>query len=194
MFTVVPDQSGLGNIAALSGIDRVEMAHAFAVLGVLAIGEVYNVVHRESASRLPRCASWATPSPLDWCRTTKGACRPWHRSRAPSHRLAPRPPAAHRPIRPTAGEDHWPCRIQFSTHLVVFPEAPYQSFCRRRSGPALSERECARAIHRDRLPVMMKIMSPFIDCRRGVRQVVRIARRVLPSCRASRRCRRSLCR
>jgi hypothetical protein len=36
----VPDESGFGDVAALGGVDAVEVADAFAMFGVLPIGDV----------------------------------------------------------------------------------------------------------------------------------------------------------
>ena len=79
----------LGDVAALGGVDRIGVADALAVLGILAVGDVDDVVVDDR--RADHLVARLRPDRVlrDWCRTPTASCRSAPRSRAPSRRPAP---------------------------------------------------------------------------------------------------------
>src|SRR6185369_5887195 len=49
-LVVMPDEAGLGDVAALGGVDAVHVAHAFAVFGILAIRDVNVIVVNDGSA------------------------------------------------------------------------------------------------------------------------------------------------
>jgi hypothetical protein len=56
----MPQEAGFGDIAALGAVDGVEMADAFAVLGILTVGDVHHAIHNHRVATSLRVL--ATPS------------------------------------------------------------------------------------------------------------------------------------
>jgi hypothetical protein len=45
-FVVMPDETGLGNVATFGCVDAIHMTDAFAVLGILPVGDVHAILHK----------------------------------------------------------------------------------------------------------------------------------------------------